>query len=79
MSEGERGRLRAPSHRVEGGAYQTLLFVQESDGSWTIHTDCAVRVEAQVMVTVCQTVLRHAEGGHATAWYVRSTSCRTTS
>jgi hypothetical protein len=68
VSEDERGRLRAPSHRVEGGAYQTLLLVHGSDGSWTIHTDCALRIQADVMATVCQAVLRHAR-----AWYLRST------
>jgi hypothetical protein len=66
MGAGERDRLRVPGRRVDTGAPQPLLLVYQADGSWVVEgLQSAVRLEPDVMVTVCESVLGRArrQGG----------------
>ncbi len=40
----ERGRLTAQGHRINDDRNDTLLIINEADGSWTIHSLDAPRV-----------------------------------
>jgi hypothetical protein len=57
-SHGERGRLQAPGHRTDDNSHHTLLIINETHGSFTIHGLGApgVRLTRDVMVTVAESI-----------------------
>ena len=61
-SERERGRIQAQGCRIDDNSNHTLLVINETDGSWTIHGLGApgVRLPGAKMVALAESILKHA-------------------
>ena len=58
----ERSRLQAPGHRTDDGSMCTLLIINETDGTWTIHGLAApgVRLTKDKIVALAAQILERA-------------------